>query len=826
VGNDRRQLGMMQFIGRGNVMNPQRSVSWWQRLRSSFVAATMASMALSSTNPLGTKAVAETQPSGRARQDKSPKPVLDRYGDPLPLQAFARLGTVRFRQSGLQQVLFHPEGNVLATIGHERAVILWNLINGKRVGSIAEHSASILCAAFARDGKVLASADYDGNLLLTDYATGKTVRSLKVPKHLTGIGSTSENILLLDTVHWKKVRTLSGGGFRFHFSPDARHIVAIGEHLTWWDVEAGKRLHQFKQEKDFFYGVALHPKKMLAVTGSASGYFKIWDLDAGKLVKKCATPQTYVSGAAFSADGSKLVTRSHDSLEIWDTATWERITGFDGPAIHAYLIAFTPDGKQLVSLHNDTPHYQIRRWDVANAKEVSCVVRHDGGLFRQQAFSGDGKYLVGWKGESSFDTKKRTLLRVWDTQSGKECSAFEYWGEFAVSRENHRLAALSSRDRFSFWDMTTGNMVQSFAITPDPADQAEEPRRVDQPKSRAVFSRPIDVGSMALSPRADWLAAVEGNQDIPASIAIWNAATGRRERKFGSLKKNSEGPSLQMSLRKLDFFPIGQSLADGVSEERFSLQGAREEGFSRIEVWEPFTGMSRRRLAELSEALTSFTISPDGKVIASAYRNGSIRFWDVASGNQLAHFEGIKSGVVSLAFSPDGKMLGSTAFDTTILLWKAPQAPKLGTLRQRELERCWADLNGNDAKTAFSAILALADNPTQAVPFLAAKLRDHPAAKLEQVKKNMADLDDEVFAVREQAFQKLLRMGRWIRPSLNHAMQAPPSVEALRRMELLMTKLNESKVDPEELRIQRVTETLQIIGTPPAQELLKRFLAS
>jgi WD40 repeat protein len=64
--------------------------------------------------------------------------------------------------------------------------------------------------------------------------------------------------------------------------------------------------------------------------------------------------------------------------------------------------------------------------------------------------------------------------------------------------------------------------------------------------------------------------------------------------------------------------------------------------------------------------------SPDGKTLASASADTTIRLWDLATRNTTAILRGHASWVESVAFSPDGKTLASASDDTTIRLWKVP----------------------------------------------------------------------------------------------------------------------------------------------------------
>jgi WD40 repeat protein len=60
--------------------------------------------------------------------------------------------------------------------------------------------------------------------------------------------------------------------------------------------------------------------------------------------------------------------------------------------------------------------------------------------------------------------------------------------------------------------------------------------------------------------------------------------------------------------------------------------------------------------------------SPDGKLVALASDNKTVRLWDSAMGASLQTLEGHSDVVNAVAFSPDGKLVASASDDITVRL--------------------------------------------------------------------------------------------------------------------------------------------------------------
>jgi WD40 repeat protein len=164
----------------------------------------------------------------------------------------------------------------------------------------------------------------------------------------------------------------------------------------------------------------------------------------------------------------------------------------------------------------------------------------------------------------------------------------------------------------------------------------------------------------------------------------------------------------------------------------FSSDGRRlaSAGSDRtVRVWDVATAKCLTVITGHTNVVFATAFHPDGKRLASAGRDRAIWLWDVATGQEMARLEGHTNYVFSLAFSPDGTSLVSGSGDGTVRIWDTePPARRLEARREAaalrpEAERLVAGLFA-ELREPDEVVARLRGNANLAAPLRRAALRE------------------------------------------------------------------------------------------------------
>jgi WD40 repeat protein/serine/threonine protein kinase len=123
---------------------------------------------------------------------------------------------------------------------------------------------------------------------------------------------------------------------------------------------------------------------------------------------------------------------------------------------------------------------------------------------------------------------------------------------------------------------------------------------------------------------------------------------------------------------------------DRVSGVAFSPDGRRLASAGRdgtVRLWDVVIGQEILVLKGHLDAVRGVAFSPDGRHLASVSEDHTVKVWDTASGRETRTLDGGTGAIFAVAFNPNGKYLASAGEDRTVKLWDLTTGKELGALR-------------------------------------------------------------------------------------------------------------------------------------------------
>ena len=121
------------------------------------------------------------------------------------------------------------------------------------------------------------------------------------------------------------------------------------------------------------------------------------------------------------------------------------------------------------------------------------------------------------------------------------------------------------------------------------------------------------------------------------------------------------------SIRALAFSPDGKILASASRDKS-------------IKLWDVTSGLLLRTLKSHSETVTSIAFADEGKTLVSGSDDHTLKLWDVRTGSLLRTLKGHSNSISAVSISQNSKIIASGSKDRTVNLWDARSGQLLKTL--------------------------------------------------------------------------------------------------------------------------------------------------
>jgi WD40 repeat protein len=382
----------------------------------------------------------------------------------------------------------------------------------------------------------------------------------------------------------------------------------------------------------------------------------------------------WVSTVAFSPDSQTLATGEYrGDLCLWQISDKCLIHKFIGHTNWIWSIAFSPDGQILATASQDTT---VRLWEVATGRVIH-ILQVDNYHVVSLCFDPAGQLLATGHGNGE--------MRLWDVLTGSLISSqTAHLNQiFSVKfSPDGRLLATGSDDRtVKIWDVTRRSSGMSLQRTLTTHHQRVWSVRFS-PDGKLLATGSSDgtvqlwdIATWAVIDTfpvyANWLFSIGFSPNsqmlaIPNSqnqVNIWAMSrVGGTEPRVAIATLHGH----QALVSALQFSPDGKLLATASADRSIRLWDTRT--WQELYLWQGYNNW-----------VSAVTFSPAGTQIVSGTQDGIVRRWDVQTGNLLQAIAKHRRGLLSVAYSPDGRSLASASSDGTVSVW-SPTGALLHTL--------------------------------------------------------------------------------------------------------------------------------------------------
>lgn len=570
---------------------------------------------------------------------------------------------LRGHTSGIKHLASTSDGTRWASLGNDGKVIIWDAALRKELLSFQPHARAVSALAFSPDGLELATAGRDvrgarpGDFVVRfwDAQTGSAVGVLDSGAEMSpfvihyspdgerlviggGVQHGAPNhhrplLRVFNRSDGAKVLEISGRGLSaVALSPDGQRLTAATPDKTVMvlDARTGADLVELEGEANL-WTMAWSPDGRYLAGGHGRG-LTLWDAATGKVVGRFSEKWFELKSVAFSPDSRSVASASYydSTIRLHSVPGGQELQQFRGHEGLATGVLFTPDGQSLVSSSLDKT---LAVWNLGTPQGPLILDIEEKSTLERLSLNPRASRAVTSSVRLEKGTgKQMRTTRVWNvaTRQVLWMAPDHIATRIAVTPAGERLATWTDQGMVTVWDAGAGTAIHQFR---------ENLGCLQEVLLSADGTQLVCVGGRG-GPRA----------------VVRDGMTGAIEREI---------PIDCQLARQFALSPDGSRLAIGTD-----VPVHRPTDFVLL-IYDTQTGALVCRTGGAAgghQGMVSVAFSADGRQLVTTH-SGEARIWDAATGQELMQLRGHTSMIRNAAFSPDGRRLATACFDQTVKLW-------------------------------------------------------------------------------------------------------------------------------------------------------------
>jgi len=286
--------------------------------------------------------------------------------------------SLKGHKSGVIRLAFTPDGTRILSAGDDGEARLWSVDSGETLHVFNGHKGSVTSLAVSGDGTQALTGGADRTVRWLDLTNGTEIAEFR------GHGSLVHAVAFIPGGH--EAISAAEDQSIWHWNLDTKADVGHFEVRSIPPTPKADTLNQM--------GARFNKDGTRLLLSGYNGTVHLIDT-----VNKSdiATFQSWGRDMAFSPDETRFVSGAGRDLSVWDIQSKNRVCQFQGDVGECRGIAFTPDGRRVVTSSWDATS---RVWDIATQTELGRIgeVSQRNKNMVAVAVSPDGKWAAsgGW----------------------------------------------------------------------------------------------------------------------------------------------------------------------------------------------------------------------------------------------------------------------------------------------------------------------------------------------------------------------------------------------------------------------------------------------